>query len=260
VVLLAMQFTDPSIAEAVARARELGVERVVGLPVYPLAGPSTTVAALAELASEIERSGWRPELREIGGWHRHPAYLRLRADAVRGVLDANGLSLADPGTKLVFSAHGTPMKYLEEGSRYDEYVRDFCARLAAELGAPDYVIGYQNHTNRPGVRWTQPDVERVIAEIDARRVVVDPVSFMHEQSETLAELDHELREEAEERGLDFHRVPIPHRDPAFIGLLAELVEAFLHPAAGAEPASALPLGRCRCRSSPGTYCLNSVTR
>ena len=152
------------------------------------------------------------------------------------------------------------MKYIREGNRYDVYVRDCCKRVAGAAGVREYDIGYQNHTNRPGVLWTQPDVERVIAEIDAQRVVVDPVSFMHEQSETLAELDHELREEAEERGLGFHRVPIPHRDPAFIGLLAELVEAFLHPAAGAEPASALPLGRCRCRSTPGTYCLNSLTR
>jgi protoporphyrin/coproporphyrin ferrochelatase len=227
VVRVAMQFTEPSIADAVAEARGLGAERVVALPVYPLPGPTTTVTALEEVARQLELQAWDPELRELTGWHLHPAYVGVRAEALRGVISGNGLSLEDPGTKLVFSAHGTPVKYLEEGSRYDVHVRDFCAALAAEVGAPDYVIGYQNHTNRPGVQWTQPDVDRVIAEIEAECVVVDPVSFMHEQSETLSELDVELREEAEERGLRFFRVPVPHRAPAFIGMLADLVEPLL---------------------------------
>jgi protoporphyrin/coproporphyrin ferrochelatase len=205
-------------------------------------------------------------VRQFNGWHRHPAYLRLRVDAIREVLRENGLTLDEDGTRLVFSAHGTPMKYIEEeGSRYDDYVREFCAKVAAELGGVDYVIGYQNHSNRPGVRWTQPDVDRVIAEIDARRVVVDPVSFMHEQSETLAELDHELREEAQERGLEFFRVPIPHAAPAFVGVLADLAEAVglpdgppvkAHAASGRD----FPLKQCLCKPSPHTSCTNGDPR
>lgn len=261
--LLGMQFTRPSIREAVVEARSRGAERVVGLPIYPLCGPSTTVAALTELDRRVEAEGWGAEVRQISGWHRHPDYVRVRADAIRAVMTRNGLSLEDPETRLVFSAHGTPIKYLEEGSRYDEYVREFCARVAAEVGAPDFVIGYQNHTNRPGVRWTQPDVEKVIAEIEAKRVVVDPVSFMHEQSETLAELDGELRQEAEERGLEFYRVPIPHAAPAFIGLLADLLEPLLaedERAVSRGTPAGVPLYRCRCKPGGKTYCTNGVAR
>src|SRR5690606_12529800 len=98
-----------------------------------------------------------------------------------------------------------------------------------------------NHGNRP-IDWTQPDIDDVIREIDAERVVVVPVSFMHEQSETLAELDHDLREEAEERGLQFFRVPIPHDDPRFYRLLADLVEAVT-----GDVDSALPMQQCLCR-------------
>ena len=97
----------------------------------------------------------------------------------------------------MYSSHGTPRKYLDEGSRYELYVEDSCKRIAEALGVRNYVIGYQNHTNRPGVKWTEPDIEHVIETIDADTVVVDGVAFMHEQSETLAELDHDLREEGE---------------------------------------------------------------
>jgi protoporphyrin/coproporphyrin ferrochelatase len=257
VCILGMQFTPPSIAEAVNQARAAGAERLVALPIYPLCGPSTTVAALEGVELALREAGWDAPLFQVSGWHRHPAYLELRAEAIRKVLRENDLSLDDPRTKLVFSAHGTPMKYIHEGSRYDIYVRDFCAALARAVGAPSYEIGYQNHTNRP-IDWTQPDVEKVIEEIDADRVVVDAVSFMHEQSETLAELDHELREEAEERGLGFFRVPIPHADPAFIQVLSDLVEPFfeLDPEARpAGPVAGQPWLPCRCK--PGANCLNA---
>jgi protoporphyrin/coproporphyrin ferrochelatase len=259
VCILGMQFTEPFIADAVKQARAAGVDRIVGLPIYPLCGPSTTVAALDRLEADVRMQLWSVPVFHITGWHRHEGYIALRAKAIRQLLEANGLSFDDPGTKLVFSAHGTPMKYIREGSRYDIYVHDFCAALAAAVGAPDYVIGYQNHTNRP-IDWTQPDVEKVIEEIDAERVVVDAVSFMHEQSETLAELDHELRGEAEERGLGFHRVPIPHAAPAFIDVLADLVEPFLAPEARPDmPPGAVVGGRpweeCRCK--PGACCVNA---
>jgi protoporphyrin/coproporphyrin ferrochelatase len=260
VSVLGMQFTAPFIIDAVRQARASGAERVVGLPIYPLSGPSTTVAALERLAADMKQQLWAAPLFEVTGWHRHPAYLKMRADAIRRVMTDNDLTFADPRTKLVFSAHGTPMKYIHEGSRYDIYVRDFCAALAAAVGAPEYVIGYQNHTNRP-IEWTQPDVEKVVEEIDADRIVVDPVSFMHEQSETLAELDHELKEEAEARGLQFFRVPIEFEHAAFIGVLADLVEPFL--GSGAEPErvpagtlDGVPWLACRCR--PGAACVNAA--
>jgi protoporphyrin/coproporphyrin ferrochelatase len=257
----AFQFTEPLVAEAVERAREEGLERLVGLPVYPLCGHSTNVAALNDVQAALDALGWSPEFRGITGWHRHPEYLELRADAVRRTAEEAALSFDDPGTKLVFSAHGTPKRYLDEGSGYVRYVEEFCRELAGRLGVEEYVIGYQNHTNR-GVEWTQPDVESVIEAIEAETVVVDPVSFMHEQSETLAELDHELREEAEARGLAFHRVPVPHDDPRFAGVLADLVEPFLEgesPMPSAVGRPELRFARCRCRPEEGTFCLNALS-
>jgi len=51
---VAYQFSDPLIADVVRQAREDGAGRVIGLPVYPLCGPSTTVAALADLRRAVE--------------------------------------------------------------------------------------------------------------------------------------------------------------------------------------------------------------
>ncbi|MFB6101000.1 MAG: ferrochelatase [Haloplanus sp.] len=246
-----MQYTEPFITDAVEAARSDGVDQLIGLPVYPLCGPSTTVQSLDELDDALDEVGWDVPVEGLTGWHKHPAYTRTRIDNIRSYLDEHDLSLGD-GTRLVFSAHGTPQYYLDEGSRYEEYVEEFCGVVATALGANDYELGYQNHENRD-VEWTEPDVEDVIETVDAERVVVEPVSFMHEQSETLSELDVELREEAEERGLEFYRVPIPYDDERFVGALADLVEPFV---AGYDPEYA-GLRQCECRDEPGTMCLNA---
>ena len=163
-----------------------------------------------------------------------------------------GVDLTADDTALVFSAHGTPKHYLKEGSRYDSYVEEYCDVVSSLLGVPEYYIGYQNHENRD-IPWTEPEVEDLIGEVDADRVVVDPISFLHEQSETLSELDIELAEEADEEDLEFYRVPIPHDDERVPEVFADLVEPFV---ADFEP-EYYQFRQCQCRDDPGTMCLNA---
>ena len=243
VVAVGMQFASPYIRDSITGMRDAGVDQLVGLPLYPLCGPSTTMFALREMQRAIEDVGWDIDVEEITGWHTHPEYMRMRARAVRSLCEREQVNLSDPGTRLVFSAHGTPVRYLEEGSRYDLYVQDHCAALAVELGVENSAVGYQNHANRPNVEWTQPETTEVLRDLEADDVVVVPVSFMQEQSETLIELDVDLRNTAESFGMRFHRVPVPFDDPTFASILADLV----------EDAQSM---RAECRCRPGAFCLN----
>ena len=265
-VYSAFQFTDPLPEAVIERAERDGVRTLVALPVYPLCGPSTTIAAFDSLTRAASRASAHIAVREISGWHAHPDYVRIRADGIVATARAAGVEPDDHRTALVFSAHGTPLKYLREGSRYDRYVEENCAQVAAAAGWTRFVVGWQNHSNRP-LEWTQPDIGAVIDGIDAERVIVVPISFVHEQSETLAELDHELRAQAEGRGLEFLRVPVPHDDDRFIRFLADLCEPFLE-AEPPRPGSVVgdcddaaldarcDLRQCVCRPREGTLCLN----
>lgn len=245
VVAYGMQFTEPSIGDAVRAVVDAGADRLVALPLYPLCGPSTTVPALAAARRAVDGIAPGMPLREVSGWHADPGYVRLRAGGVRAFCRAEGLDLADPRTALVLSAHGTPLRYLE-GSRYDLYVHHHARALARRLEVDGFALGFQNHQNRPGVEWTGPAVGDALEGLakDADRVVVVPISFMNEQSETLVELDIELREAAEGLGLELHRVPIPWDDPGFVAVLADLVTG------------ATELGPCACRD--GAVCSNGA--
>jgi hypothetical protein len=71
---------------------------------------------------------------------------------------------------------------------------------------------------------------------------------MHEQSETLAELDLGMKAVAEARGLGWLRVPVPHDAPEFPALLADL----------AMPELMGALAPCRCVPDRGVLCLNAA--
>jgi ferrochelatase len=247
-----MQYTEPFVRDALKEARDDGVEKLVALPVYPLCGRTTTVESLEMAEDALEGFDWSPEYTEITGWHEHPDYVELRAENLAGFIEDEGVSMGDDGdAELLFSAHGTPTKYLEGdlASRYDKYVEEFCDWMARRIGVDDYLLGYQTHENR-GVSWTEPDTEDVIEEVEADHVVVEPVSFMREQSETLSELDIELREDCDELGVELHRVPVPHDSPRFPGVLADLVE----PVLGDQSLADYGMGQCRCKETEGTYC------
>jgi protoporphyrin/coproporphyrin ferrochelatase len=247
------QFVEPSIVAGLEQALADGCERLVALPVYPLCGQSTTVAALDEVARSLRSLESDTEVLEIAGWHRHPDYLPMHADHVAAFCRRVGVDLRDDDTKLLFSVHGTPLRYLYGGSRYDRYVEEACAGIAAGLGVERYSIGFQNHSNRP-IEWTEPAMEKVVERLEGRAVVMVAPSFMHEQSETLAELDRDVRALVEARGLVFHRVPIPHDEPRFATLLADLVES----RASGESTGRVEWRRCVCRGRSGARCTNGM--
>lgn len=250
---VAYQFLEPTIEDVLQRFQETGIEHVIALPVYPICGPSTTVAALERVHEAVEdMHDWTPEVTSVSGWHRHPRYLQLRADNIRSFVADHEFSLDDPDVTMVFSAHGTPQYYLDDGSRYRIYVEEIAGTIADLLGIDNYELGFQNHENRD-IPWTEPEIEAVIESIDAECVVVEPMSFMHEQSETLVELDHDLAAVAEAVNLEFSRIPVPHDDSSFPELLADLVIPIL---ANVDPAL-YQLRSCQCANTDRTYCLNA---
>jgi len=252
-VYSAFQFTDPCVADSVARAKRDGVETLIAVPGYPLCGQSTTAAALEDVRAAIGAIGSPMRLLALAGWHHHADYVRMHADHIRQYMKGNQLDLRSRDTILYFSVHGTPLKYLAEGNRYDRYAFEHCRDVAAAVGAERYAVGFQNHGNRR-IPWTQPDNERRIRELDERRLVVVPISFMKEQSETLSELDVDVRTFIESLGKELYRVPVPHDAPAFIEYLADRVEELLSD----DPAAAGSLSRCRCCPGSDTWCTNGA--
>ena len=128
--------------------------------------------------------------------------------------------------RVLFSAHGLPKKVIAAGDPYQWQVERTAAAVAARLGdsALDWVVCYQSRVGP--LEWIGPSTEDEIrrAGRDKAPVVVAPIAFVSEHSETLVELDEEYRHLATEAGVPtFVRVPAVATHPAFVNGLAALV-------------------------------------
>ncbi len=126
----------------------------------------------------------------------------------------------------MFSAHGLPKKFVEKGDPYQWQVEQTNAAIAKTLDIDDldWVSCYQSRVGP--VEWISPATEDEIerAAGDNKSVVIVPVAFVSEHSETLVELDIEYADLAKEYGVpSYHRVETVGIQQDFIKSLGELV-------------------------------------
>jgi ferrochelatase len=132
----------------------------------------------------------------------------------------------DRPARLLLTAHGLPRRIAQAGEPYPGQVEATAAAVIAALNRPglDWRVCYQSRVGP--LEWIGPATDDEIRRAGRDRVslVVAPISFVSEHSETLVELDQDYRLLAEASGvLAYHRVPTLGVDPGFIQSLAELV-------------------------------------
>ena len=249
---IAMRYWHPFAAETAAEIRAWGAQRVILLPLYPQFSTTTTGSSLRDWKSAAARAGLAVPTVEIGCYFDEPHFVEAHAETVRTAL----VGLNPDDTRILFSAHGLPEKIVAAGDPYQWQVEQSVAAIMASQGdgAPEHSICYQSRVGP--LKWIGPSTEEEIhrAGRDGKAVVLVPVAFVSEHSETLVELDIEYGKLARESGVSaYHRVPALGDQPRFIEGLAELVRAAsaggpgMMAKAGAQcPA---PFGRCICRGT-----------
>ncbi len=203
-----------------------GARRTVLLPLYPQFSTTTSASSVREWSRWAAKTGLGPA---VGGVCCYPAsagFVAAMADRIRETLAGHD---GDP-PRLLFSAHGLPEKTIAAGDPYRWQVERTAAALAKTLGeaASDHVVCYQSRVGP--LKWIGPSTEDEIrrAGAEKRPVLVAPIAFVSEHSETLVELDIEYRKVAEAAGVPAYlRAPTVGTHPAFIGALADMVQTVL---------------------------------
>ncbi|MBV9061483.1 MAG: ferrochelatase, partial [Alphaproteobacteria bacterium] len=131
--------------------------------------------------------------------------------------------------RLLLSAHGLPKRTISKGDPYQWQVEKTAAAVVDALGIPDldWRLCYQSRVGP--LQWIGPatDAEIRCAGSEGKGIVLAPVAFVSEHSETLVELDIEYAKLALESDVPhFLRVPTAGTHPTFIqGLTAMVVRA-----------------------------------
>jgi protoporphyrin/coproporphyrin ferrochelatase len=129
--------------------------------------------------------------------------------------------------RLLLTAHGLPLKIVAAGDPYPEQIEQTARSVVAVLDRPnlDWTVCYQSRVGP--LAWLGPATDDEIRRAGREHiaVVVAPISFVSEHSETLVELDRDYYRVATENGVPaYYRVPTVGTHPRFIAALAELVD------------------------------------
>lgn len=220
---IAMRYWHPFSTEAVAAVKAWGPDRIVLLPLYPQMSTATTESSVADWRQAARSAGLDVPTQAVCCYPTGDGFIAAATSLVRDAHDA--VSAGGP-VRILFSAHGLPEKVIRAGDPYQWQVERTAARIVESLAVPglDWSVCYQSRVGP--LKWIGPATDSEIerAGRDGRAVVLFPIAFVSEHSETLVELDIDYAELAERSGVrDYRRVPTVGIHPAFIGGLADLV-------------------------------------
>lgn len=191
-VELGMTYGNPSIASAIQSLAEQNVKRLLVLPLYPQYCSSTTGSVFDRTSRALQRRRWLPETRFVNDYHDDPAYI----DALSARILEHWTEVGER-SHLLFSYHGIPAVYVQEGDPYQAQAEATTRLVASRLGlaAEDWSHCYQSRFGR--VTWLQPyteDTLKALIERGLRKVTVVSPSFAVDCLETLEEVAIEYRD------------------------------------------------------------------
>jgi protoporphyrin/coproporphyrin ferrochelatase len=224
---IAMRYWHPFSDAAVKDVKAWDPDEVVLLPLYPHYSTTTTGSSLTAWREAAAKAGLVKPVTTLCCYHSDPGFIAATATRVAASYAAARAAL-DPAVPLrvLFSAHGLPEVIIQGGDPYQYQIEQTVAGVVAELSIPglDSLICYQSRATPQ--KWIGPSTEEEIrrAAHDKVAVLVVPIAFVSEHSETLVELDVEYREVGEKAGIPgYFRSPALNDNAGFIASLAALV-------------------------------------
>jgi len=223
---MAMRYGNPSIEAGLEELREKGITRVIVLPMYPQYS-STTIGSTFDAVSDVLRKWrWVPELHFINGYHDNPIYIDALAASISEDLNAHGTP-----QKLVFSYHGTPKQFLENGDPYYCFCMQTTRLVAEKLGfEKDFAVTtFQSRFGK--AEWLKPYTDATLESYPAEGIkdiaIISP-AFSADCLETLEEIEGENREIFEHAGGDKYRyIPALNTRDDHINAMFEVIKPLL---------------------------------
>ena len=229
-VLIAMRYSSPSSADALGQFAAADVRQIVTLSLFPHWSKATTGSSRNEFErtlAEPRFAGLNFDVTHVEHYADDPGYLDAFTDTVRTAFKRIPVTRrAD--TVILFSAHGLPQKFIDEGDPYVDHIEQTRAGILRRLNVPNrQLLAYQSRTGP--VKWLGPGTEETIKQLGReglKDLLIVPLSFVSDHIETLYEVDLLFEEAARHAGITgYFRPDALNCHPVFIDALAQMVLA-----------------------------------
>lgn len=222
IVDFVMRYTPPMAKEVCQRLKEEGVEKVYLIPLYPQYSSTTTQSSLDDFEQTAHKIGWDVISVEVKHFFSNPTYNQCLIERIKESL---GVDSAE-SFELIFSAHGLPQNIVDQGDPYQRQVIAHVELVKAmlhesHLNFSAIHLAYQSKVGP--MKWLEPSLESTLRELQTKRVIIVPIAFTVDNSETDFELSIEYAEVAHELGYEAYRVcRCPNDHPLFVQTITEL--------------------------------------
>lgn len=222
-VKLGMTYGNPSIASQLDAFMQDGVKKVLVLPLYPQYSATTTAASYDAVNQWMAKNRNLPEIRYLRDYHQHPLYINAITLSIKQYLETH------PDTdKVLFSYHGIPQRYADNGDPYPQECDATTEQVKAKSGidSDKFQHCYQSRFGREP--WLQPYTDHYLASAPAsgtKKIVVLCPGFSIDCLETLEEIAVENRDVFLEAGGErYDYIPCLNDSDPHTRLMQKLVE------------------------------------
>ncbi|MDA8918212.1 ferrochelatase [Candidatus Pelagibacter sp.] len=217
---IVMRCWNPRAEDVIKDVRSYNPGEIVLMPLYPQYSAATSGSSINEWKDVCKRNNYHVKTSTICCYPTDHNFINAHTKEI--IKKIKGLK----NFKLIFSAHGLPEKNIKKGDPYQWQVEQSVKKIVESLNEEnlDWILSYQSRVGP--LKWIGPSTEEIIIENSkvGKHIVLVPIAFVSEHSETLVELDIEYKEIADANGCkNYTRVPALGINEDFIKAMSELI-------------------------------------
>lgn len=195
-----MRYTPPFASEVIEQMKKDEIEEVVLLPLYPQYSTTTTKSSLEDFEAHAKGAF---KVRVIETFYKNDAFNKCIVEEIENQ------TKFPQDFNLIFSAHGLPQKIVDKGDPYQKQMIEHVEILSNMLEQKGHNfksinLAYQSKVGP--MKWLEPSLDEMLTNFKNENVIIYPIAFIVDNSETDFELDIEYREIAEEIGINEFKV------------------------------------------------------
>ena len=217
---IVMRCWNPRAKDVIKDVQLYNPDDVVLMPLYPQYSAATSGSSIKEWKDVCKKNNYHVKTSTICCYPTDQNFINAHTkEIIKKIKDLKNF-------KLIFSAHGLPEKNIKKGDPYQWQVEQSVKKIVESLNDEnlDWILSYQSRVGP--LKWIGPSTEDIIIENSkiGKHIVLVPIAFVSEHSETLVELDIEYKEIANANGCtNYTRVPALGINEDFIKALSELI-------------------------------------
>lgn len=216
-VFTCMRYTNPFSKNIANEVAKFNPDEIILLPLYPQYSSTTTESSFHDWFDNSKHLNVKTK--KICCYFNDYNFIRSHQNVIRKFLEKQQGSI-----RILFSAHSLPQKVIDAGDPYQKQIEITVDLIMQEFKGVDFEICYQSKVGP--TKWLEPSTESCLkkAAQDNVGVLIVPIAFVSEHSETLVELDIDYANYAKEIGIpSYTRIPALGCDENFIEALKQLV-------------------------------------